>query len=297
MNSGWNSTAAKRGRSVSALAKMPLSNRPLLQRPHTTVPALVLTSFLAAAHAPVVTAQSPGALPTAAARFEVATIKPHNPDLRGFGIVITGRRFSGVNVSVGSLMTFAFTLHPRQIVDGPRWLESERFDIAAEAAEGDATPMRILAQRLLADRFSLAFHQSKKRLSVYQLLPANTGSKLANKQGDPNGRGTFGFHALGAMEVHDATMAEFAGWMQRYVVDRPVIDRTGLSGRYTFQMNWKADEFQFAPIAASLSPTPQNDELPDLYTTLEQQLGLKLKAAKAPIEVLAIDHLQQPSAN
>jgi uncharacterized protein (TIGR03435 family) len=260
---------------------------------------MVRVIILAVALVPAVNAQSTAAddSPIAGARFEVATIKPHNPDLPGFGIAITGLRLSAVNVSVSSLITFAYTLHPRQIVDGPGWIESERFDVAAEAAEGDEALMRILVQRLLADRFHLAFHLSSKRLAVYQLSPANGGPRLANKPGDPHGRGTFGFHALGIMEVHDATMAEFAGWMQRYVMDRPVIDQTGVSGRYTFQLNWKADEFQFTPIARSLPTAPGSNELPDLYTALDQQLGLKLKPTQAPVEVLAIDHLEKPSPN
>jgi uncharacterized protein (TIGR03435 family) len=99
------------------------------------------------------------------------------------------------------------------------------------------------------------------------------------------------------MEVRDATMADFAGWLQRYIVDRPVVDHTGVAGRYTFNLNWKADEFQFTSIAPSLPVEPANNELPDLYSTLEQQLGLKLKSTKAPIEVFAVDRLEKPSAN
>jgi uncharacterized protein (TIGR03435 family) len=231
------------------------------------------------------------------AQFEVATIKPHDPDIPGFGIVLTGRRFTGVNVSVSSLMAFAYTLHPRQIVDAPGWIESERFDVVAEAAEGDGTSMKLLAQDLLTERFRLAFHRTWKELSVFELLPAKSGPKLADHPGDPNGKGTFGFHALGSMEVHDATMADFGGWMQRYILDRPVVDRTGVVGRFTFNLTWKPDEFQFTPIARALPVDPANNELPDLYTALEQQLGLKLKPAKAPVEVFAVDRLGKPTAN
>jgi len=231
------------------------------------------------------------------AHFEVATIKPHNPSLPGFGIAITGRRFTGVNVSVSALMAFAYTLHPRQIVDAPGWIESERFDIVAEAAEGEGSSMKLLAQGLLTDRFHLAFHRAQKELSVFEIVPAKVGPKLAEYPGDPSGKGTFGFHALGSMEVHDATMADFAGWMQRYVVDRPVVDHTGVAGRYTFNLTWKADEFQFAPIARALPVDPANDELPDLYTAIERQLGLKLRSTKDPIEVFAIDRLDKPTAN
>lgn len=99
------------------------------------------------------------------------------------------------------------------------------------------------------------------------------------------------------MEVSDATMADFAGWMQRYVMDRPVIDRTGVPGKYTFQLNWRSDEFQFVPIAPSLPTERQSNDLPDLYTALKQQLGLKMESARAPVEVFVIDHLEKPSPN
>ena len=200
-------------------------------------------------------------------------------------------------MSVSSLMAFAYTLHPRQIADGPGWIESERFDIVAEAAEGDGTSMKVLTQGLLTDRFHLAFHRTQKELSVFEILTAKPGPKLAKYSGDPNGKGTFGFHALGFMEVHDATMADFGGWMQRYIVDRPVVDHTGVVGRFTFNLTWKPDEFQFTPIARALPVDHANDELPDLYTALEQQLGLKLKSTKAPVEVFSVDHLDKPSTN
>lgn len=81
--------------------------------------------------------------------FEVATVKPHNPDIPGFGISLKGRRLSGVNVSVSSLMAFAYNLHPRQIVDAPGWAERERFDVTAEAPEGGQASMKLLTQMLL----------------------------------------------------------------------------------------------------------------------------------------------------
>jgi uncharacterized protein (TIGR03435 family) len=157
--------------------------------------------------------------------------------------------------------------------------------------------MKLLVQDLLTERFRLAFHRTRKELSVFELLPAKSGPKLADYPGTPNGTGTFGFHALGSMEVHDATMADFGGWMQRYILDRPVVDRTGVVGRFTFNLTWKPDEFQFTPIARALPVDPANNEPPDLYTALEQQLGLKLKPAKAPVEVFAVDRLGKPTAN
>jgi uncharacterized protein (TIGR03435 family) len=106
-----------------------------------------------------------------------------------------------------------------------------------------------------AIRFGLAFHRDSRRLPVYAIVPAKTGPRFLDKKGDANGRPTFGSQALGSMTVRNATIADLAGWMQRYVLDRPVVDRSGVSGRYDFGLNWTADETQFGGIAGLL-PAP-----------------------------------------
>ena len=243
----------------------------------------------------VTRAQSPS-LPA----FEAATIKPGTPE-RGFGVQVRGRRLTTVNTSVSEIMAFAWSLHPRQITGGPAWMESEKYDLLAETgpAIGDAPKpdIRAMVQELLADRFGLRYHRDTKELSVYQIVVGKTGDKLANSPGDPNGAPTYGLSALGAMTVTNAKISDFAGWMQRYVLDRPVVDHTGITGRFTFTLNWAADDSQFAALAGTLRPPAGNSERPDLYEAMQQQLGLKLEATKAPVEVLVIDHLEKPSKN
>jgi uncharacterized protein (TIGR03435 family) len=85
--------------------------------------------------------------------------------------------------------------------------------------------------------------------------------------------------------------------MQRYVVDRPVVDRTGIAGRVNFTLNWQADDSQFASLAGTLRPPAGNADRPSLYEAMQQQLGLKLEATKAPVEVLIVDRLEKPSEN
>jgi uncharacterized protein (TIGR03435 family) len=232
--------------------------------------------------------------------FEVATIKPGTPE-RGFGVQIQGRRLTTVNTSVAEIMAFAWSLHPRQITGGPAWMETEKYDLLAETgpAIGDAPrpDIRAMVQKLLADRFGLQYHRGTKELSVYQIVVGKTGPKLADKAGDPNANPTFGISALGTMQVNNGKISDFAGWMQRYVLDRPVVDHTGVTGRFTFTLNWAADDSQFGSLAGTLRPPAGNADRPDLYEAVQQQLGLKLEATKAPVEVLIVDHVEKPSEN
>jgi uncharacterized protein (TIGR03435 family) len=150
----------------------------------------------------------------------------------------------------------------------------------------------------MADRFRLTFHTEKRELSVYALSVAKGGPKLTAAEGDENAIPSINFYALGKMGAHNATMADFARSMQRNTLDRPVIDRSGLTGRYDFALTWVPDEFQFAGVRTPTGPQiPSNTDGVDLFTAMQQQLGLRLEATKGPTEVLVIDHAERPSAN
>jgi uncharacterized protein (TIGR03435 family) len=155
-----------------------------------------------------------------------------------------------------------------------------------------------MLQKLLADRSNLSFHRDKKELSVYAITVAKTGPKLTKSEGDPNGLPGLFFRGLGNLPARNATMADFAGVLQGAVLDRPVVDRTGLAGRYDFQLQWTPDRSQFISMRVKV-PAPPDDPAapPDLFTAIQQQLGLKLESAKAPVEVLVIDHVEKPTGN
>ncbi len=103
---------------------------------------------------------------------------------------------------------------------------------------------------------------------------------------------------LGAITVHDASMSDFAAMMQETVLDRPVVDQTELAGRYDFALNWTPDDSQFGGMAAKLPPPTDNtNPPPNLYTAIQEQIGLKLDATKAPTNVMVIDHVEKPSEN
>jgi uncharacterized protein (TIGR03435 family) len=95
-------------------------------------------------------------------------------------------------------------------------------------------------------------------------------------------------------------MAEFAGFLQARILDRPVVDQTGLTGKFDFTLEWRPDLAQLGPPAPG-APAPQLppevEARPDLFTAIQEQVGLKLESAKAPVEVLVIDKVQKPSEN
>ena len=239
----------------------------------------------------------------AKAEFEVATIKPSVPDRPGKAFRVQGRQFSTFNTTFNDLITFSYGIHVKQIVNGPGWLESEKFDIAAQPG-GEGQPndkqWKAMVQKLLADRFKLSFHRDKKELSVYALTVGKNGPKLTKSESTGNLPGLF-FRGLGNLPAINATMADFAGVMQGAVLDRPVVDQTGITGRWDFTLVWTPDEFQFAGLGGGrgLPPPPNNGGAapPDLFTAIQEQLGLKLESTKAPAEVLVIDKVEKPSEN
>lgn len=234
--------------------------------------------------------------------FEVATIKLSRPD-ESLSIQVSpgGRQFTATNASLRELITFAYEIHPRQVTGGPAWLETEKYDLLARAdVEGmpSYTQLRTMLRKLLADRFQLNFHREQKELTVYTIVPGKTGPKLTSSEDDPNGLPSLGFRGLGALFARNANMSDFAGLMQTIVLDRPVVDRSGVSGRYDFTLNWTADESQFGGRPGQAPQWPANADVPpDLYTAIQQQLGLKMESARLPVEVLVIDRVEKPSDN
>lgn len=234
-------------------------------------------------------------------KFEAATIKPSNPDGQGQGFDIHGRHVTTVKTTVNNMMTFAYGLHAKQIMGGPEWLDSERFDVDG-VPDVEGTPnlkqFRILIQTLLADRFGLVFHHDQRELSVYALTVGKNGPKLTRTVRKANDLPDFSIGRLGALTATNVTMRDFCIGMQSVVMDKPVVDQTGLTGRYDFALTWTADESQFIQMGTRIPPPRDDPNAPaGLFTAIQEQLGLRLEGTTAPVEVLVIDHVERPSAN
>src|SRR5215470_1535854 len=269
----------------------------------TGVLAVAIPVVLGITNAPELLAQAQSAPQMTAAgadpRFEVATIKASDPNQRRLYSIL-GTEVTAVGATVNDLIVFAYGVHARQISGAPAWVESDKFDIRGKP-EGGGQPnppqFKKMLQKLLADRFRLALHHDKKQLAVYALIVGKNGPKLTRSEAAspiPN----LIFRA-GNWPVQNATMEEFAGVMQAHL-DRPVVDQTGLKGRFDFQLKWTPDETPFASRGGPGEPPkpPEGaNSLPDLFTAIQQQLGLKLESTKAQVDVLVVDKVEKPSEN
>jgi uncharacterized protein (TIGR03435 family) len=234
--------------------------------------------------------------------FEVATIKPNNSNNAGKGFGLSGRNFSTRNTSLDDLIEYAYDVHLKQIVGGPDWMDKDKFDVGAvpdQQGSPSHEQLKIMVQKLLADRFQLKFHHEKRELSVYVLSVAEGGPKNLTKSDRTDDKFSIPIGpAPGGltMRVVNGNMRDFSGFgLQGAVLDRPVLDQTGLKGRYDFVLTWLPGGTEFG---GRLPPPPPSDNPPpNLFTAIQEQLGLKLDAEKAPADVMIIDHVEKPSEN
>lgn len=236
--------------------------------------------------------------------LDVATIKPSDPSRQGKGFGFRGTHFLTFNTNMNDLIAFAYGLHSKQIVGGPDWFATQLYDIdGVPDAPGRPSlkQMGLMVQKLLADRCQLKFHHETRELSVYAITVAPGGPKLTKTTlTDPNQQG-FNFRGLGDLIVRNMNMTEFASWMQSGVMDKPVVDQTGLKDKYDFDLKWTPDDSQFQQFrgAVNMNTPPNTDPNapPSLYTAVQETLGLKIESTKAPDDVIVIDHVEKPSAN
>jgi uncharacterized protein (TIGR03435 family) len=223
--------------------------------------------------------------------FEVAAIKLSDPSQSANGFHAEGRHVFIVNQTLVKMVMFAYAVQQSQVAGEPEWASTVRYDISGVPnVEGAPNIKQIqeMIQKLLSDRFGLVFHRETRELPVYAISVAKGGAKLTSAAA-PNGvSGESGLqHGTElTMRFTNSSIADLALNMQ-LVVDRPIVDRTGLPGRYDFKLRYTLDETR---------PTDP-DAPPGLFTAIQEQLGLKLEAVKAPTQVLVVDAVERPSAN
>jgi uncharacterized protein (TIGR03435 family) len=235
-------------------------------------------------------------------KFDVVTVKPSDPNRPGKLFTIRGRHVMTINTTLNDIITFAYGLHAKQIVGAPAWFSTDKFDIdGVPDVEGQPSSkqFKLLFQSVLTDRFKLTFHRDEKELSVYALTVGKSGPKMTETIHKPTDPVNFLFRGKpGALMVTNATMKDFCDGMQSAVMDKPVVDHTGLTARYDFNLNWTPDESQFESMGGFKSPATEDPNAPPaLSTAIQEQLGLKLDATKASALVFVIDHIEKPSAN
>ena len=248
--------------------------------------------------------------------FEVASIRPNtssNAQGQGLAGPQPGGRFVAVGATLRGLVSGAYD--GMQIVTGPSWMDSSRFDINARASSEVAPDeMRRMLRSLLVDRFKLVAHTETRELPIYVLSTARSDRKLGPtlRESDatctkdarsfvptgPGGPPACGDFRMGARSLiaRGMFMPVFAQVM-RGRVGRPVMDRTGLTGAYDLELEWSSDlGLQQAPPGAAGAGELTPDGL-SLFTAVQEQLGLRLQADRGPVDVLIIDSAEQPTPN
>jgi uncharacterized protein (TIGR03435 family) len=248
----------------------------------------------------------PAAMMSASANpeFTVATIRPSNPNAPRGGYGFRGQDVTTTNVTVNWMIKLAFNLHARQITGGASWLDSEKYDTVGRPdtpGQPSRDQMKLMIRKLLEDRFQLKFHFEKRELPVYAMVVLPTGAKITPSAGDPNAFPGIGFgQEPGVLSLRgiNTTLDGAANGLQSNILDKPVVNHTGLTGRYDFLLRWTPDAGQIANFGG-LAPGNANDPdaPPDIFSAFQQQLGLKLESTKALVDVMVIEKIERPSAN
>jgi uncharacterized protein (TIGR03435 family) len=228
-----------------------------------------------------------------------ATIKPSKPDEPSKAIAVQLGRLAAANATLRDLISLAYRINSNQIIGAPAWVDTDKFDIAARyngEGEPNDSQLRSMVRKFLAERFKLSLHRDQKELLVYALSKAGGGPKLAKSAAGPNQLPRLIFQDLGKLKVSNATMNDFVNSMQFGVLDRPLLDRTGIEGRYDFTLNWTPDDSQYPGLGVTIPhPTGGVYAPPPLSAAIQEQIGLKLDVIRAPVEALVIDHVEKPS--
>lgn len=229
--------------------------------------------------------------------FEVASVKPYTgPRNRLVEYSASGPRVRLHAYTIRDLLLEAYDLRSYELTFGPSTRSEEAYDpffytVEANAA-GDGTrsreEFRAMLRALLAERFGVKLHRELKELPVYALLVENNGPKF--KESAPDAKWVSNHGVSGRRQNITASryqMKDLASELRNYVSRRPVVDRTGLSGLYDFKLEATPED--------RLDQVEPGDI--DIFTAIKQQLGLKLEAQKAKLEVVVVDHFERPSAN
>ena len=252
----------------------------------------------------VVLMMAGGASQTAAPAFEVASVKPAAPCCAAgqwreskAGIDRIDFRY----VTLRYCIAFAYGIKEYQ-VSGPAWLNETRYDILAKGPEGTRhEQLAQMMQTLLAERFKLEIHRDKRDFSVFALVVGKSGPKLQESpaQADAAEGARFGMSTtvagVGRMEVKHGDMTALANTLPR-LVGRPVVDLTGLTGRYDFVLEFSPEEAsRMVPLDVPTGAAPPS-ELPVSIFTSIQELGLRLEARKLPLDVIVVDRAERTAS-
>lgn len=229
--------------------------------------------------------------------YDVVAIKPNKSGSGSLNVDENIDTYDAKNITVKGLLEEAYGIRESLISGVPGPIESAHFDVMAKIVDPDAAAIRKLTGRqrgamllpILSERFQLKAHTETRILPVFELVVVSSGPKFehsADQKGNDTGTSIHGTDRGVQLTAHGITMASLASSLEGQV-HRPVIDKTGLVGNYDVAMKWSSDTV----------PSSEANPGPSIFTALQEQLGLKLRPAKGPVETLVVDHVEMPSEN
>lgn len=234
---------------------------------------------------------------TADPSFEVATIKPsQNPG--GVMFILGRRQFKAANCSATELIKIAYFVRGKQVVDGPKWISDQKWDVVAETdsdipGEPSEAQTRVMVRKMLEQLFGLKVHLVQREFTVYAMVVDKPSPKLTKSDAQDKSMMLVGAppgeEGEQTLQFANATMKEFAALMMNFIQTHLIVDETGLAGKYDFKITIQRSAFQ---------SSPGTEDLPDpSFVQAIQPLGLKFVLRKEPLDVVVVDHLDLPSAN
>lgn len=224
-----------------------------------------------------------------AQQFEVDPIRPVGADQpnTSSGVTTGHGRLTANNVTLKRCIMGAWGMGPNQVSGGPAWLDSDRFEIVARAEQPveDEDALNAMLRNLLAERFKLAIHRETRTVEALVLEVAKDGPKLKKTEAGEASTNS----SRGRIDARKATMDRFADALSRQM-DLPVVNRTGVEGVFNLKLEWTPENLK------TTSPGTETEQ-PSIFTAIQQQLGLRLRSQKTPVEMLVIDHAERPSEN
>jgi uncharacterized protein (TIGR03435 family) len=261
--------------------------------------AIVTSAFF---HAVVAAGQA--FAPTGSLTFDVASIKPSRPGAEEGGLhpAPGGLRYIGSNWVLRNYLSVAYQVKPSQIAGGPGWVDTEFYDLNAEAEKPSSIEaLHIMLQNLLTERFKLRFHFETKEMSAY-VLTVDKGGPKSLKVHPEAGGGDLNFNKSAEQFLHEAWTArcasmDYFAFVLSPIFDRPILNQTGLNGCFDFQIKFTQELPPNLQEGQLVNGVPIDASGPAIFQALQVQLGLKLESKKTPVATLFLDHAERPVEN
>lgn len=236
-------------------------------------------------------------------QFDVASLKPSDGTRQGAGIrpAPGGQRYIATNCPIKLMIQVAYRVKAEQIQGGPAWLDNDRFDMEAKAAQpSTGDELHVMLMNLLVDRMKLKFHHEKKEMRMYALQVDKGAPKLTPHEAANAGEhwidATFDTPLHVKMRATAVEMDYFAFRLSMFM-DLPVVDMTNLRGGYDFNLEFTRDPPPGFPAGGKINGEEADLSGPTVFAALKQQLGLDMKSQRGLVDVIVIDHAERPTAN